>query len=112
VKRYGLTIALRDDPAAIERYVQEHREAWPEVVDQLRGVGIVDMRIFLTGRRLFMYYEARDDFDPDRDFAALNNSVEYRRWDELMRTLQTPAPEAQADEWWAPMEMVFDLGWF
>ena len=28
-----------------------------------------------------------------------------------MRTLQQPSPEATADEWWADMELVFDLHW-
>jgi len=31
--------------------------------------------------------------------------------DELMRTLQERAPEAKPDDWWAPMEEVFDLNW-
>jgi hypothetical protein len=28
-----------------------------------------------------------------------------------MATLQARAPEANPDEWWAPMELVFDLDW-
>jgi L-rhamnose mutarotase len=106
-----MTLALRDDPAAIERYKEEHRHAWPEVLARLRGAGIEQMRIFLLGRRLFMYMETADGFDPARDFPRLNEDPTYRRWDELMRTMQEKVPEAGPGEWWAEMELVFDLGW-
>ncbi|MBV9281443.1 MAG: L-rhamnose mutarotase [Chloroflexi bacterium] len=108
---YGMTLALRDDPAAIERYKDEHRLAWPEVLARLRGAGIERMRIFLLGRRLFMYMETVDGFDPARDFPRLNEDPTYRRWDELMRTMQEKVPEAGPGEWWAEMQLVFDLSW-
>jgi len=79
------------------------------VIARLREIGIVDMKIYLIGRRMFMYLEADDGFDPERDFPKLNEVPRYREWDELMRTLQERAPEARADEWWAAMEEVFDL---
>jgi hypothetical protein len=28
-----------------------------------------------------------------------------------MRSLQEPVPDAEAGEWWAAMEEVFDLNW-
>jgi len=70
---------------------------------------IVEMRIYLLGRRLFMCMEAVDGFAPERDFPKLAEYPRYREWDEQMRGLQEPAPEARASEWWAPMEEVFDL---
>ena len=33
------------------------------------------------------------------------------RMEALMAELQSRAPEASADEWWATMELVFDLDW-
>jgi L-rhamnose mutarotase len=104
-----MTLMLKDDEEIVERYKQYHRHAWPEVLDRLRAAGIVSMRIYLLGRRMFMYMEAVDGFDPSRDFPKLNEVPRYREWDELMRTLQERAPEARADEWWAAMEEVFDL---
>ena len=61
---YGMALNLRDDPAVIARYRREHAKAWPEVLARLRAVGITEMKIFLLGRRLFMYCETRDGFDP------------------------------------------------
>lgn len=106
-----MTLALRDDPVAIARYKAEHRQAWPEVVAGLRRVGIRKLKIYLVGRRLFMYFEADGDFSPQRDFPRLFADARYREWDALMRTMQEPVPEARAGEWWAEMEEVFDLDW-
>jgi L-rhamnose mutarotase len=111
VPAYGLTLCLRDDPAAIEQYRREHQQVWPGVLARLREVGIMEMKIFLLGRRLFMYVEAREGFDPARDFPRLSEDPASQRWEELMATLQERAPEAHEDEWWAAMEEVFDLDW-
>jgi L-rhamnose mutarotase len=67
------------------------------------------MRIYVLGRRTFMYMEAVDGFSPRRDFPKLSKDPRYREWDELMSSLQEPAIEAKPGEWWAPMEEVFDL---
>jgi len=108
---YGLTLLLKDDAEVIERYKRYHREAWPEVIARLKEIGITEMKIYLIGRRLFMYMEAIDGFDPDRDFPKLNDLPRYREWDALMSSMQERVPEARDGEWWAAMEEVFDLNW-
>ena len=104
-----MTLLLKDDDEIVERYKEYHRHAWPDVLARLRAVGIKEMRIYLLGRRMFMYMEAVDGFEPERDFPKLNEVSRYREWDELMRTFQERAPEAKPGDWWAPMEEVFDL---
>ena len=111
MKCYGLTLQLRDDPAIIATYKEHHRHVWPEVLAQLRAVGIQEMRIFLLGRRMFMYIETTDDFDPATDFARRNASPVAEEWDRLMSAMQERVPEAREGEWWAMMEQVFDLNW-
>jgi L-rhamnose mutarotase len=109
MQSYGMTLMLKDDEEIVERYKQYHRNAWPEVVSRLRETGIMQMRIYLLGRRMFMYMETVDGFSPERDFPKLAEDPRYREWEELMQGFQQPAPEARAGEWWAPMEEVFDL---
>ncbi len=111
MKSFAMTLNLKDDPAIIQQYREYHRAVWPEVLKGLRGIGITRMKIFLHGRRLFMYLEAPDSFDPRRDFPRYMTDRRARQWDELMRTFQEPVPGATAGEWWAPMEEVFDLDW-
>lgn len=109
MKTFGMTLMLKDDPEVITRYKRYHREPWPEVVSHLRKVGITEMRIYLVVRRLFMYMETVDGFEPGRDFPKLDELPRYREWNELMTSMQERAPEASPTDWWAPMEQVFDL---
>ena len=111
LKSFAMTLSLKDDPDVIEEYKKYHRAVWPEVLAGLRNIGVSRMKIFLRGRRLFMYLEARDDFDLGRDFPRYMESERAREWDVLMRGFQEPAPEAAPGEWWAPMGEVFDLDW-
>lgn len=110
MKTYARTLNLKDDPAIIQRYIEYHRAAWPEVQRGLRAVGIERMRIWLLGRRLFMLMETTDTFDPERDWARyMAGGPRIREWQDLMASFQEPVPEAKAGEWWADMELVFAL---
>ena len=111
MKSFALTLDLRDDPDLIARYKAHHRAVWPEVTSGLRGIGILKMKIFLLGLRMFMYIEAPDEFDPARDFAGYMDNPRAREWDDMMRGFQEQVPEATDDEWWASMEEVFDIDW-
>ena len=110
MKHYGLTIDLKYDPALIAQYKQHHANPWPEPLQGLREIGITDMKIFLLGTRMFMYMTATDDFVAERDFPTyVEQNPKAAEWDEFMRTFQSQVPEAKEGEWWAEMEMVFDL---
>lgn len=110
-KYFGLTLCLRDDPEKIAAYKEAHLRVWPEVTARLREVGVHEMRIFLRDRRMFMYIETDDTFEPARDFARINEDPKSDEWNRWMADLQERAPEANPDEWWAQMEQVFDMSW-
>jgi L-rhamnose mutarotase len=110
MQSFGMALNLRDDPQAIEKYKSHHQKVWPEVEAALKSIGITSMKIFLIGRKLFMYIETVDDFRPGRDFPKyLDADAKCKQWDELMRSYQEKIPEAGEDEWWAPMEPVYKL---
>jgi L-rhamnose mutarotase len=110
MKSYAMALDLLDDAEVIERYKEYHRAVLPEVLDGLKSVGISKMKIFLRGTRLFMYLEAPDDFDLERDFQRYTEASPHAaEWDALMRGFQVRVPDAKPGEWWAAMEEVFDL---
>ena len=111
MKTFAQALDLRDDPETIAAYEEYHRAVWPEVKNALRAIGITDMQIFRAGNRLFMTFQAADDFDPARDFASYTQVPRAREWDELMRGFQQPIPGAPEGAWWTPMAKVFDLSW-
>jgi L-rhamnose mutarotase len=111
MKRYVLTLDLKDDPQEIQAYKLHHRTVWPEVSSSLRRVGVEVMDSYLLGRRLVMVLETIDGFDVQRNLAAhVASDPRCAEWEELMKRYQQPPPGARPGEWWAPMEPVFHLG--
>ncbi len=106
---FAQTIDLVNDPARIEEYRRAHERVWPEVCAGLRALGIRNMRLWISGTRLFMQYDAPDGFDPSRDYQSYAAEPRVREWDERMRTFQRAIPTARTGEWWTPMERVFEL---
>lgn len=110
MKDYGMSVNLKDEEEVIQKYKDYHANAWPEVVDALKQVGILDMKIYLLGRRLFMFMQTEDDFDPGVDFPRyLTIHPRCQEWEDLMGSFQEKLPEAQPHEKWAMMEKVFQL---
>jgi L-rhamnose mutarotase len=110
MKQYGRTLNLKDDPKVIESYLEYHRAVWPEVEAGLRGIGIRRMLIWNLGRRLFMFLETEDGFDPARDFPRYEKGQpRIKEWQDLMASMQEPVPEAAPGELWAEMNLAYHL---
>jgi L-rhamnose mutarotase len=110
MKRYVLTVDLKDDARAIAEYKAHHRAVWPEVRRSLRRIGIRAMDIYALGRRLTMVMDTVDGFDMRRRFAAhAASDPRCAEWEALMRTYQEPPPGARRGEIWARMQPVFHL---
>lgn len=108
--RHVFTVNLRDEPGIVETYTRHHRDVWPEVRASLSHVGVEQMDIYLLGRRLVMVVEMRDGRDYRDAFKTHAASTpRVAEWERLMKSLQEPAAEARAGEWWAVMEPVFHL---
>ncbi len=109
MKRFATTCQLKDEPGIIEKYEHYHANVWPEVVEGCLNCGILRLFIYRIGHRLFMFTEAADDFDMERDFPKYMKNPKAKEWDELMRTFQTNVPEAEPDTKWVEMKEVFAL---
>jgi len=109
MKRFATTCQLKDEPGIIEKYEHYHANVWPEVVEGCLNCGILRLFIYRIGHRLFMFTEAADDFDMERDFPKYMKHPKAKEWDELMRTFQTNVPEAQEGTKWVEMKEVFAL---
>lgn len=47
-------------PGKSEEYIERHDRIWPEMVENLKLQGIRNYSIFLSGDRVFGYYECED----------------------------------------------------
>ena len=111
VKRYCQTMDLRDNPELIAEYRRRHSEgeAWQEIIDGIRSVGILEMEIYILGTRLFMIVETPLDFDWDTAMACLAKLPRQQEWEEYMAMFQNCAKDAPSDEKWQMMERMFYL---
>jgi len=110
-KRYCQTLDLKDDPSLIEEYVKRHseQEAWPEIREGIRSVGILEMEIYILDNRLFMIVETPLDFDWDEAFERLATLPLQQDWEDYMSVFQDAASNATSAEKWKQMERIFRL---
>lgn len=110
-KRYCQTLDLRDNAELIAEYRKRHSEgeAWPEILEGIREVGILEMEIYILGTRLFMIVETPLDFNWDEAMARLNTLPRQEEWEEYMSIFQNVKPGQSSAEKWQMMERMFHL---
>ena len=111
VKRFCQTLDLKDNPELIAEYRRRHSEgeAWSEIIEGIKEVGILEMEIYLVGTRLFMIVETPLDFDWDTAMARLATLPRQQEWEDYMAEFQVAAQGASSDEKWHMMERIFNL---
>ena len=111
VKRFCQTLDLKDNPELIAEYRRRHSEgeAWSEIIDGIRQVGILEMEIYLLGTRLFMIVETPLDFKWDEAMAKMATLPRQPEWEAYMAELQDADPNASSAEKWQLMERMFHL---
>jgi len=109
MKRFCLTLDLKDDPQLIAEYRKYHEAVWPEVRTSIVSAGVLEMEIYLLGSRLFMIMETEDTFSfaAKAGLDAANKKVQ--EWEQLMWRYQKPLPQAREGEKWILMEQIFSL---
>ena len=109
MKRFALTLDLKNDPQLIDQYREHHRVVWPEIIASIKASGIINMEIYHIDTRLFMIIEASDDFSFEKKAKMDADNPKVQEWEELMDTYQQRLPFAKADEKWVLMEKIFGL---
>ena len=82
---------------------------WPEIVDGIKAVGILNMEIFRLENRLFMIVDTPDDFDWEKQMAKLATLPRQAEWEEFVSKFQKSSPDASSNEKWQMMDKIFDL---
>ena len=111
VKRFCQTLDLKDNPELIAEYRRRHSEgeAWSEIMEGIKEVGILEMEIYLVDTRLFMIVETPLDFDWNSAMARLATLPRQQEWEDYMAEFQQTTPGTSSDEKWRMMERIFYL---
>jgi L-rhamnose mutarotase len=112
MKRYCLTLDLKNDPELIDEYEVHHKQVWPEIIQSIKEAGIQNMEIYRLDTRLFMVMETGDDFSFEKKAAADEGNAKVQAWEELMWRYQQPLAEAAKGEKWMLMDKIFALNEF
>lgn len=107
MKRYCQTLQLLNDEELISKYVDVHKNVWPEIIEGQRKVGILDMQIYQQGNLLFMICDTIDDFDWQRDMERLSQLPRQAEWEAYVSQFQGCNVDARSDEKWQLMERIF-----
>lgn len=107
MKRYCQTLQLLNDEELISKYVDVHKNVWPEIIEGQRKVGILDMQIYRKGNLLFMICDTVDDFDWQRDMTRLSQLPRQAEWEAYVSQFQGCSVDARSDEKWQLMERIF-----
>jgi len=110
-KRYCRTMDLKNDPVLIAEYIRRHSKenASPEIREEIRSVGILEMEIYIWDNRLFMIVETPVDLDWDTAMNKLSILPSQQEWEDLMSVFQQCNEGDAASEKWNMMERMFHL---
>ena len=112
MKRYCLTVDLKNDPGLIREYEEHHKNVWPEIIKSIKEPGIVNMEIYRFANRLFMIMEVKEGFSFEKKQTSDNQNIKVQEWEELMRKYQQSLPGTAKGEKWVRMNKIFDLNDF
>ena len=110
-KRYCKTLQLQDDPQLIEDYKHVHApgNAWPEITQGMKDVGILDMEIYLHQTTLFMIMDTVPNFDHDQAMSVLATKPRQSEWEAFVSRFQKTSKDKTADEKWQLMERIYKI---
>jgi L-rhamnose mutarotase len=109
MKKYCLALDLVNDAQLIAAYEAHHCSVWPEIINSIRGSGIVHMEIYRVENRLFMIMETTNGFSFEEKAAADAANAKVQEWEALMWQYQQAIPGSKPGEKWRLMERIFSL---
>ena len=107
VKRYCQILTLKDDPELIEEYKEWHAKVWPEVLEGIKKVGVLDHEIYIHGNTLFMILVVPHDFDFDEQMSKLATLPRQAEWEQFVSKFQNTDSSASSADKWTRMERIF-----
>ncbi|MES2520110.1 MAG: L-rhamnose mutarotase [Bacteroidota bacterium] len=109
MKRFCLTLDLKDDPKLIEEYENYHKDVWAEILKSIKDSGITAMQIYRIHTRMMMIIEAQDDFSFEKKAEMDAQNTKVQEWETLMWKYQQALPMAKEGEKWMLMNEIFSV---
>ncbi|PWK25192.1 L-rhamnose mutarotase [Arcicella aurantiaca] len=109
MKRYCLTLDLKDNPQLISEYEAYHQNVWTEILKSIKDSGIISMQIYRLQTRMMMLMETEDYFSFEEKGKMDASNPKVQEWEELMWKYQQALPTAKNGEKWMLMDKIFEI---
>lgn len=109
MRRYCLTLDLKDDLKLIEEYIEYHKNVWPEIKESIKNANIHNMEIYRYKNRLCMIMEVDDCFSFERKEQMDAENEKVQGWEELMSKYQQQLPDTDPGKKWMLMDRIFSV---
>lgn len=109
VRRLCRILRLRPGMAQEYRHRHSATQVWPEIVEGIRSVGILEMELWNLGDQAVMILEIPENLDLDKAMERLATLPRQQEWEDYMSIFQVAEPGQSSAEKWQPMERVFHL---
>ncbi len=102
-KRFVWTLLL--EPDLIEEYKHVHAmgQAWPEITQNMKIVGVKDMEIYIKNDKVVLIMDAKPDFDLDEVGPKWQKLPREEEWQAYVAKFQKTDPESSIQEKWQDM---------
>ena len=107
MKRYCLTLDLKDDAKMIAEYEEYHKNISPEILKSIKDSGVESMQIYRIHTRMFMIMETIDDFSFEKKALMDTSNEKVQIWENLMWQYQQAFPMAKEGEKWVLMKQIY-----
>jgi L-rhamnose mutarotase len=107
MKRYCLTLDLKDNAEMIDEYEEYHKNMSPEILKSIKDTGIESMQIFRLHTRMFMIIDTIDDFSFEKKALMDASNEKVQVWENLMWRYQQALPMAKEGEKWVLMKQIY-----
>lgn len=95
-KRYAMAVRLKDEKR--DFYLKNHKNVWPEILDELKKVKIKNYSIFLKQDFMFGYLEYDGD-NFEKDMQLMQSIPIVDKWTKLMVDCFNPFPKNENTDW-------------
>lgn len=109
MKTYLLICDLKDEPEAIQAYVDCHKAVAPEILESIQLAGVLQMSIYRWRNRLSMILVGDDNFSFERKAVLDKANPKVQEWEAFLGEYQTNLPGTPANWRWAVMEKIFEF---
>lgn len=109
MQTFLLICDLKDEPEAIQAYVDCHEAVAPEILESIRVAGVIQMSIYRWRNRLSMILIATDEFSFEKKARLDNANPKVQEWEAFLGQFQTNLPGTPPNWRWALTEKIFEF---